>query len=64
MTVSMLRGEDGYQYKEARKLTDWLRAEPAPDIAVLPNSLLIGLADPIAAALRRPVCCTAFRRPG
>ena len=58
MTVSMLRGEDGYQHKEIRKLTDWLHAEPAPDISVLPNSLLIGLAAPIAAALRRPVCCT------
>jgi glycosyltransferase involved in cell wall biosynthesis len=58
MTVSMLRGEDGNQLKEIRKLTDWLRAEAPPDIAVLPNSLLIGLARPIRDALRRPVCCT------
>ena len=58
MTVSMLRGEDGNQLKEIRKLTEWLRAEAPPDVAVLPNSLLIGLAAPIRDALRRPVCCT------
>ena len=58
MTVSMLRGEDGFQSKEIRKLTDWLRAEPLPDVAVLPNSLLIGLARPIRDALGRPICCT------
>lgn len=58
MTVSMLRGEEGHQQKEIRKLTDWLRTEGRPDIAVLPNSLLIGLARPVRNALRRPVCCT------
>jgi glycosyltransferase involved in cell wall biosynthesis len=58
MTVSMLRGEEGYQLKEIRKLTTFLRAEEPPDIATLPNSLLIGLARPIREALRRPVCCT------
>jgi glycosyltransferase involved in cell wall biosynthesis len=58
MTVSMLRGEDGFQLKEIRKLTDWLRAEAPPDIAVLPNSLLVGLARPMRDALRRPICCT------
>ena len=58
MTISMLRGEDGFQLKEIRKLTDWLRTEPAPDVAVLPNSLLIGLARPIRDALRRPLLCT------
>ena len=58
MTVSMLRGEDGNQLKEIRKLTDWLRAEEPPDVVVLPNSLLIGLAAPIRDTLRRPVCCT------
>jgi glycosyltransferase involved in cell wall biosynthesis len=58
MTVSMLRGEEGYQLKEIRQLTAWLRAEEPPDIVTLPNSLLIGLARPIRDALRRPVCCT------
>ena len=58
MTVSMLRGEQGYQLKEIRKLTAWLRSEEAPDIVTLPNSLLIGLARPIREAMKRPVCCT------
>ena len=58
MTVSMLRGADGNQGKEVRKLGEWLRHEAAPDIAILPNSLLIGLARPVREALGRPVCCT------
>jgi glycosyltransferase involved in cell wall biosynthesis len=58
MTVSMLRGEQGFQRKEIHKLTAWLRAQPPPDIVTLPNSLLIGLARPIAEAVGRPVCCT------
>lgn len=58
MTVSMLRGEDGYQRKEIEKLTDWARHEPPPDIVSLPYSLLIGLAEPIKEALGRPIVCT------
>jgi glycosyltransferase involved in cell wall biosynthesis len=58
MTVSMLRGEDGYQLKEIRKLSAWLRHEAPPDLVTLPNSLLIGLARPVREALHRPVCCT------
>ena len=37
MTVSMLRGEDGLQAKEIRKLTAWLREEAPPDLVTLPN---------------------------
>ena len=58
LTVSMLRGEEGFQRKEIRKLTSWLRSEAPPDIVTLPNSLLIGLARPIREAVGRPVCCT------
>ena len=58
MTVSMLRGEEGFQRKEIRKLTAWLAEETPPDIITLPNSLLIGLARPIHKAVNRPVCCT------
>ncbi len=58
MTVSMLKGEDGYQRKEIEKLTEWARHEPPPDIISLPYSLLISLAQPIKAALNRPVVCT------
>ncbi|MBI4476753.1 MAG: glycosyltransferase family 4 protein [Acidobacteria bacterium] len=58
LTVSVLRGEDGHQRKEIDKLLHWLRAEPRPDIVNLPNSLLIGLARPLAEALECPICCT------
>jgi glycosyltransferase involved in cell wall biosynthesis len=58
LTVSTLRGEDGHLRKEVRKLTDWLKTEPAPDVVDLPYTLLIGLAKPIREALKRPVCCT------
>jgi len=58
MTVSMLKGEDGFQHKEIDKLTDWARHESPPDVVSLPYSLLIGLAKPIKEALNRPVCCT------
>ena len=58
MTVSMLKGEDGFQHKEIEKLTDWARHEPPPDVVSLPYSLLIGLAKPIKEALNRPICCT------
>jgi len=58
MTVSMLRGEEGYQSKEIDKLLAWLREQPPFDVIVLPNSLLIGLAPPLARALGRPVVCT------
>ena len=58
LTVSMLQGEDGFQRKEILKLTEWLRREAPPDVATLPNSLLIGLARPIHSVLNRPVCCT------
>jgi len=58
LTVSMLKGEDGHQRKELDKLIHWLQTEPAPDIVNLSNSLLIGLAEPIKRALKRPVTCT------
>ena len=58
MTVSMLRGEDGFQSKEIHKLSDWLRHEAPPDLVTLPNCLLIGLARPVREAVNRPVCCT------
>lgn len=58
MTVSMLKGEDGFQRKELTKLIDWLKNETAPDVINLPYTLLIGLAEPLKKALNRPICCT------
>ena len=58
LTVSTLKGEHGFQKKEVRKLTDWLKAHSKPDVIILPNSLMIGLAHPLARALEVPVVCT------
>jgi glycosyltransferase involved in cell wall biosynthesis len=58
MTVSMLKGADGFQRKEIEKLTEWAQHETPPDVVSLPYSLLISLAKPIKAALGRPICCT------
>ena len=58
MTVSVLKGEDGFQRKEIRKLIDWLKREPLPDVISLPYSLLLGLAGPLKRELNLPICCT------
>jgi glycosyltransferase involved in cell wall biosynthesis len=58
MTVSMLKGEDGFQHKEIAKLLDWLKTESKPDVVSLPYSLLLGLAKPLKEALGKPICCT------
>jgi glycosyltransferase involved in cell wall biosynthesis len=58
LTVSMLDGRDGVLRREFDKLLDWVRDEPRPDVVTITNSMLIGLARPLAEALRAPVCCT------
>jgi glycosyltransferase involved in cell wall biosynthesis len=57
LTISTLKGEDGFQRKEVVKLVDWLRHFPRPDVVLLPNSLMVGLARPLAGALEGPVAC-------
>ena len=58
MTVSMLKGEQGYQAKEIEKLLEWLRTEPPFDVINIPYALLLGLAEPLKRELKRPVCVT------
>src|SRR5262245_46651963 len=58
LTVSTLRGEDGYQAKEVRKLVSYVAGQPPFDVVVIPMSLLIGLAPPLKRALARPIVCT------
>lgn len=58
LTVSMLKGNEGFQHKEVSKLVEWLSHEGAPDIISLPYTLLLGLAKPIREALGRPIGCT------
>ena len=58
MTVSVLKGEDGFQRKEIDKFIDWVKDEAPPDIVSLPYTLLLGLAGPIKKALNVPILCT------
>jgi len=58
MTVSMLRGTEGYQAKEVEKLYEWLRGERPFDVVNLPFALLIGLARPLRERLKVPIVCT------
>jgi len=58
LTVSMLKGDRGFQRKEIIKLLDWLKSEPRFDVVNLPYTLLLGLAEPLKRALNVAVCCT------
>ena len=58
MTVSMLKGTDGYQRKEVDKMVRYLKHESKFDVVNLPFALLIGLARPLKDALGCPVVCT------
>jgi glycosyltransferase involved in cell wall biosynthesis len=58
LTISMLEGNRGVLSNEFDKLVEWIRDEPLPDVINLPNSLLIGMAEPLRAAVGRPICCT------
>ena len=58
MTVSVLRGENGFQRKEIDKLIEWLTVQDKPDVINLPYSLLLGMAGPLKRALNVPILCT------
>lgn len=51
-TISMLRGQQGRQKKELRRLLQWLSEQtPKPHVVCLSNILLAGLVQPIKAEL-------------
>ena len=52
MTISMLKGEQGFQRKEFDKMLEWLASEPPPDVVQLPNALLASLAPTLRRALK------------
>lgn len=58
LTLSMLRGEEGRQKAELARLIEWLRELPRPDVVLLSNAMLVGMAREIRAALGCPVLCT------
>ncbi len=63
MTVSMLRGLDGNQRSALEGLVEALQRRPKPNAIVLSNSLLVGLAAPLKAALGVPVVVTIQGEP-
>jgi len=56
-TLSMLRGEDGRQVKELDRLVEFLVENERPDVVVLSNALLAGLARRTAEALGCSIVC-------
>jgi glycosyltransferase involved in cell wall biosynthesis len=58
MTVAMLRGREGDQRREVEKLLAGLDELGRPDVILLSNALLLGLAPPLAERLAAPVLCT------
>jgi glycosyltransferase involved in cell wall biosynthesis len=58
LSVSMLRGEEGFQRKEVVRLVEHLKAQAPFDVVSLPNSLLLSLAPALKRELGRPISCT------
>ena len=60
LTLSMLRGMEGRQAEDLEMLGEWVEALPQedrPDIIILSNALLIGLAKRLKEAAGCPVLC-------
>lgn len=55
LTVSMLKGSDGFQASELDPLVEWLRTQERPDVICLSNILLGGLAGRLRRDLGVPV---------
>ncbi|MFK7788809.1 MAG: glycosyltransferase family 4 protein [Phycisphaeraceae bacterium] len=58
MTEQMLLGQHGKTRLEIDRLIEHLKQEGSPDVVLLNNALLLGLAEPIVEALGCPVACT------
>lgn len=58
MTVSMLRGDAGYQAAEVQKLCDWLEKSVRPDLVNFTNILIAGCVPHLKRDLGVPVVVT------
>ncbi len=58
MTISMLKGAEGFQKEELDELIYFLKHHEKPDIVHLSNALLLGLAKKIREELQIPVVCS------
>lgn len=57
MTLSVLRGEEGFQKKELRRLISFLGKLAYPDIIIITNSMLVGIIGPLKKKFHVPVVC-------
>ncbi|MDB6034938.1 MAG: hypothetical protein JWM16_5276 [Verrucomicrobiales bacterium] len=57
LTLSMLRGEEGYQARELDNFITWLKDQPKPDLICLSNALLAGMVRKLRTELGIPVIC-------
>jgi glycosyltransferase involved in cell wall biosynthesis len=57
LTLSMLRGEEGRQGREAEELVAWIKTQPRPDVICLSNVLLAGMVRQLKQKLGVPVVC-------
>jgi glycosyltransferase involved in cell wall biosynthesis len=57
MTLSMLRGEEGFQARELEELIAWIRTQAKPDVICLSNALLAGMARKLKSELGAAVVC-------
>ncbi len=58
LTVSMLKGEHGFQRKEVTKLVSWLAEEIKPEVVNLTNALLSGMVHELKRRMKVPVLCS------
>lgn len=58
LTFSMLKGEEGRQVREINELVAYLQKHDRPDVIVLSNALLVGMARKLKRDLNVPVVCT------
>jgi len=56
-TISMLRGPSGRQVKELDRLVNYLVENARPDVVVLSNALLLGMAEQLRERLDTAVVC-------
>ena len=60
LTLSMLRGMEGQQADELEMLSEWIESLPQkerPEVVILSNALLTGLAQRLKVAAKAPILC-------
>jgi len=57
ITIASLKGAAGPQRKEVDRLVDWLVETQEPDVLILSNALLMGLAPRLKEKLKCPIAC-------